>query len=72
MSDSFGTLAALSGLRRGFRLLVFSSYIDWSSSPSVSVISDSNPDVFTRSSVVVSDEVDEMVLRELALFALVA
>ena len=39
--------------------------IESSSSPSVSVISDSSPD---RSSVVVRDDVDDMVLRELALF----
>ena len=42
-----------------------------SSSPSVSVISDSKPEAFTASSVV-KDDVDDAVLRELALFARVA
>jgi hypothetical protein len=74
MSDSLGMVLDGNASRRdGFLRLDFSPLVKQSSSsPSVSVISDSNPDALTRSSEVVKLDVEEMVLSELALLALEA
>jgi hypothetical protein len=66
MSDSFLNGESRTDLRDGLRLRTAASWA-LSSSPSVSVISDSGPEALIASSVVI-DEVDDTVLMELALF----